>query len=236
MVGGDQVFARITDAPWAGKTENITIGGAGGLGSWLAFFLGRIGHNLTVFDFDHVGIENIGGGQFYKQNQAGTEKTTALRQNLFDFVGHMNMTGFGRYEKGIQVNPITITTFDNMEARKDMMETWYEMAKVKPHGIDQLYAFINISMLPEGGFIEVIDKPSRAKKWLEEWVPSNEMPDLACTFKSTTHNAAIMAGYGVNMLNNLIFNHNMGEDLRYVPYHTTIDLPLVMLENHEAYQ
>jgi hypothetical protein len=26
----------------------------------------------------------------------------------------------------------------------------------------------------------------------------------------------------------------MGEELRYVPYHTTIDLPLVMLENHEA--
>ena len=143
MVGEDQVFARISDAPWAGQKENITIGGAGGLGSWLAFFLTRIGHSLIVYDFDHVGIENIGGGQFYKQGQAGEEKTSALRKNIFDFVGPTSITELGRYEKGMTVSPITFTTFDNMEARKDMMETWYEMAKTKPHGEDQLYAFIN---------------------------------------------------------------------------------------------
>jgi len=234
MVGEEEIFARISDAPWAGKKEMITIGGAGGLGSWLAFFLARIGHSLSVYDFDHVGIENIGGGQFYKQNQAGTEKTTALRQNIFEFVGHTQIHGFGRYEKGMDVGPIALTTFDNMEARKDMLETWLERATAKPDGPEQLYAFINLSMLPEGGFIEVITKPSQAKRWMKDWQSSASMPDLACTFKSTTHNAAIMAGYGVNMLNNLIFNHNMGEELRYVPYHTTIDLPLVMLENHEA--
>lgn len=89
------------------------------------------------------------------------------------------------------------------------------------------------SMLPEGGFIEVIDKPSRAKKWLKEWVPSSEMPDLACTFKSTTHNAALIASYGVSMLNNLIFNKIQGEDLRYVPYKTIVDLNLIMLESYE---
>jgi len=233
MIDQDAVFARISDAPWANYKDTITVGGAGGLGSWLAFFLARVGHSLEVYDFDHVGIENVGGGQFFKSSQAGQEKTTALRQNIFEFVGHTQITGYPRYHQGDRVNPITFATFDNMEARRDMMLTWYELAKTKSAGKDKIYAFINISMLPEGGFIDVIDKPSRAEKWLDEWVPSNEMPDLACTFKSTTHNAAMMAGYGLNMLNSIIFNHELGEDLRYVPYRTTVDLNLVMLESHE---
>lgn len=233
MIDEEQIFSRISDAPWAKYKDTITIGGAGGLGSWLAFFLARVGHKLEVFDFDHVGIENIGGGQFYRQSQAGNAKTSSLRQNIHEFVGPTNFLGMPRFEKGNTVNPITFATFDNMESRKDMMLTWYEMAKNKPHGDDRIYAFINISMLPEGGFIEVVDKPSRAKKWLADWLPSDQMPDLSCTFKSTTHNAAIMAGYGLNVLNNMIFNKELGEDLRYVSYRTTVDLNLVMLESDE---
>ena len=143
------------------------------------------------------------------------------------------MTGFPRFRKGDGVHPITITTFDNMESRKDMLETWLNLVKKKKKDDDQLYAFINLSMLPEGGFIEVIDRPSRAKQWLKEWVPSNEMPDLACTFKSTTHNAALIASYGVAMLNNLVFNKIQGEELRYVPYKTIVDLNLIMLDSYD---
>lgn len=233
MVGEQELYARISDAPWSGYKADISIGGAGGLGSWLALFLTRIGHTLTIYDFDTVGVENIGGGQFYSQSQAGMSKTDALRTNIFNFSGHRNITGYPRFNKGDIVKPITITTFDNMEARKDMLETWLDLVKKKKKDDEQIYLFINLSMLPEGGFIEVIDKPSRAKQWLKEWVPSSEMPDLACTFKSTTHNAALIASYGVSMLNNVIFNRIQGEDLRYVPYKTIVDLNLIMLESYE---
>ena len=230
MIGQQEAMARISDAPWANRKLQITIGGAGGLGSWLAMFLSRVGHELVVYDFDHVGVENIGGGQFYKGKQAGQEKTTALRENIYDFTGSQKFIGLPKYLPGMEVSPVTFTTFDNMEARMDMFETWkksipqWKEAKVKE------IAFINLSMLPEGGFIEVVDRPSRMDRWKEDWLPSDAMPDLACTFKSTTHNAALMAAYGVNMLNAIIFNKELGTDLRYVPYRTTVDLNLTLLE------
>lgn len=233
MIGEHEALARISDAPWAGRKLSITLGGAGGLGSWLALFLSRIGHEVIVYDFDHVGVENIGGGQFYGHKQAGQEKTSALRENIYNFTGSMKVIGLPRYEKGMEVSPVTFTTFDNMEARKDMFETWCSNLSVwKEQGVKEM-AFINISMLPEGGFIEVVDRPSRVERWAKEWLPSDQMPDLACTFKSTTHNAALMAGYGVNMLNAIIFNKELGTDLRYVPYRTTVDLNLTLLETDE---
>ncbi len=232
MLAQEEVLARISDAPWATETRHITIGGAGGLGSWLALFLARIGHTINIYDFDHVGTENIGGGQFYGERQAGNPKTEALRSNINQFVGSTQFNGFGKYEKGMPVTGVVFTTFDNMEARKDMFDTWKSQAKqFKEEGINPI--FINISMLPEGGFIEVVDRPSRVKKWDADWVPSADIEDLACTFKSTTHNAAIMAGYGVAMLNNHLFNRKIGEELRYIPYRTTIDLNLIMQESHE---
>lgn len=233
MIGEHETLARISDAPWASRKLDLTIGGAGGLGSWLALFLSRVGHKLTVYDFDHVGIENIGGGQFYTSKQAGQEKTSALRQNIYDFTGSMKFTGLPKYVAGMEVAPITFTTFDNMEARKDMFDTWKSsISSWREAGIKEI-AFINLSMLPEGGFIEVVDRPSRIDRWAADWLPSDQMPDLACTFKSTTHNAALMAAYGVNMLNAIIFNKELGTDLRYVPYRTTVDLNLTLLETDE---
>ena len=82
MIGQEEVLARFSDAPWASEIRSITIGGAGGLGSWLAMFLARVGHRIDIYDFDHVGTENIGGGQFYSERQAGQAKTSALRSNI----------------------------------------------------------------------------------------------------------------------------------------------------------
>jgi hypothetical protein len=232
MFNEEEVLSRISDAPWASYKTNMTVGGAGGLGSWVALFLSRVGHGLNVYDFDSVGIENIGGGQFYAGSQAGQLKTEALRKNIWEFSGHSHFTAFPKFIKGSAIDPICIATFDNMEARKDMFEDWLDSAKSKSKDDDRIYAFINISMLPEGGFIEVVDRPSRAKDWIKEWVPSSEIPDLACSFKSTTHNAALMAANAVGILNNIIFNHIHGEELRSIPYKTIIDLNLIMMETY----
>jgi hypothetical protein len=233
MLNEEEVLSRISDAPWADYKTTMTIGGAGGLGSWVALFLSRVGHGLNVYDFDSVGIENIGGGQFYTAQQAGELKTQALRKNIWDFSGQNTFNAFPRFDRGCAIEPICITTFDNMEARKDMFEDWLELAKNRAKDDERIYLFINISMLPEGGFIEVVDRPSRAKQWIEEWVPSTDIPDLPCSFKSTTHNAALMAANAIGILNNVIFNKIHGEELRSVPYRTIVDLNLIMMETYE---
>ena len=236
MVGGDELYARIGDAPWAPYKQLITVGGAGGLGSWLSFFLSRIGHSLSVYDFDAVGNENIGGGQLYGLEHIGQPKTAALKDVLKRFCGDSPYIGLSKFEKGSAVTPMTIATFDNMESRMDMYKEWVKLIQ-RRNGDDKnkyIWAFINISMLPEGGFIQVVDRPSRMKRWEEDWMPSADMPDLACTFKSTTHNAASVASQAVSILNNIVCNKKVTDmPPLHIPYHTRIDNKMLMLDHNE---
>ena len=60
MVEYEEYATRFKNAKWAEYKAHITLGGAGGIGSHLAFYLARIGHDLLIYDFDTVGNENIG--------------------------------------------------------------------------------------------------------------------------------------------------------------------------------
>lgn len=56
----------------------ITVIGAGGIGSWTTFALAKMGFsNITVFDPDKVGIENV-GNQIYSFFHIGKEKVFSL--------------------------------------------------------------------------------------------------------------------------------------------------------------
>ena len=62
----------------------VAICGLGGLGSNIAFVLARAGvGKLILIDFDCVDITNLHRQQ-YKASQIGTNKTDALRDNLFE--------------------------------------------------------------------------------------------------------------------------------------------------------
>jgi len=231
MVEQEEVLQRFKDAPWFAYKDIITVGGAGGIGSWLSLFLARQGHSLTIYDFDTVGGENIGGGQLFRTDQIGQLKTSAATTNIYQFVGDTRVRAAGRFEKTSDCTNIAIATFDNMESRKDLFIKWTKEVKKKIP--EKVYCFINVAMGPEQSYIEVVDRPSRMKKWKEEWQPSDEIPDLPCTFKSTTHNAAMAASMAVALLNNVIFNFIAGDKLRHVPYKIIIDLPLIKLEEYE---
>ena len=56
-----QQYNRFKDAPWFPEREEVTmIGGAGGIGSWLTFFLNKAGFKTIVYDFDVIEEHNLG--------------------------------------------------------------------------------------------------------------------------------------------------------------------------------
>ena len=60
-MSNNQQFDRFKDAPWfPQRDELVMIGGAGGIGSWLSFFLVRAGFKPTVYDFDVIEEHNLG--------------------------------------------------------------------------------------------------------------------------------------------------------------------------------
>ena len=62
----------------------VVVGGAGGIGSWLSFFLARANFNVILSDFDSVEEHNI-GGQLFKRSQIGIYKAEAVGRNVSEF-------------------------------------------------------------------------------------------------------------------------------------------------------
>ncbi len=73
------------------SSATVAICGLGGLGSNIAVALSRAGiGKLILIDFDRVDITNIHRQQ-YKASQIGTNKTDALRDNLFEIAPYASI-------------------------------------------------------------------------------------------------------------------------------------------------
>ena len=89
----EQQFDRFKGASWFPKgNELILVGGCGGIGSWVTFFLARIGYLPIVYDFDVIEEHNI-GGQLFRHSDIGRLKVSAISQICKDFCG-IEITGF----------------------------------------------------------------------------------------------------------------------------------------------
>ncbi len=56
----DNKKVRFSDASWANSLQHIVVGGVGGIGSYVSFFLSRIGHTLYLYDMDSIDETNMG--------------------------------------------------------------------------------------------------------------------------------------------------------------------------------
>jgi len=200
---------RFSSAPWI-EPQNIMIGGAGGIGSWVALALSRIGHNLFIYDFDTVDEFNL-GGQFYSHEQVYLRKVDALRNNLIKFSAqHINT--FGKFLEDSEVCPITIAAFDNMEARKMLFNQWKKL--------ETPLLFIDGRMSAEHFEVFAVT-PDRADQWEKDWFPSSEANVVACSYKATTFNAMGIAYIITTAVNNFLSLH-LGTDItRELPYKWT---------------
>jgi molybdopterin/thiamine biosynthesis adenylyltransferase len=123
-----QYLVRQSDIlPAAKLGEQITIIGAGAIGSFTCLQLAKMGfENITVIDADTVSDENM-SNQFFRISDIGKEKTIALRELVHDFTGVEINVITGRYTGGVFPG-IVIVAVDNMETRKLVYEEHALMA------------------------------------------------------------------------------------------------------------
>lgn len=212
--------SRFGDAPWMeGMSDRFaTVGGAGGIGSWLSLYLSRLGIQIQVFDFDTIEEHNI-GGQWFQKSNIGVKKVVALKKNIQDFsqedISAMN-------EKVTQDTLMTeycFSAFDNMQARKDMFEAWKKANKDNPKAI-----FIDGRLAAEHLEIYCIHNIPEDIAWYESpeiLFDDSEVPDAPCTMKQTSHYAGIIAGLMTAFFTNYLTNEIAGEFERRVPRKTT---------------
>lgn len=231
-------ITRFKDAPWLIEEDfPIIIGGAGGISSWLILFLSRININnnlkLFVYDFDKIDEVNL-AGQFYKVNQINQYKVDAVKQLALEFCNSEIVPIKEKYDKNSMQSIIMFAGFDNMEARKVMFEKWCNECKEVEDAIFNKVLpplkfkplFIDGRLLSEQLQILCVT-PENKDKYKEKYLFSDsEVADVACTFKQTSHVAAMIGSLMVSFFLNHITNCKKNDSARHVPFYYEYFTPL----------
>jgi hypothetical protein len=100
------------------RAKRITIIGAGAVGGWASFMLGKTGYiHQDVYDFDMVGEENV-GPQLFSFSQVGMPKVSALAKTLLSWC-KARITPIPRpWDNDHIGTPYVIAAADSMEVRK----------------------------------------------------------------------------------------------------------------------
>ena len=190
----------------------VVVGGAGGIGSWLSFFLARANFNVILSDFDTVEEHNI-GGQLFKRNQIGRYKAEAVGRNVSEFSTNTINAQIVKITEETATHEFMFSAFDNMDARRAMFKVWKRSwnSMNRPIFIDgRLNAeqFQIFCVTPENA-----DEYERIHLFND-----SEVEDAPCSAQQTTHTAAMIAGHMVGFFTNHITNINLREEVREIPF------------------
>jgi molybdopterin/thiamine biosynthesis adenylyltransferase len=221
---------RFSDAIWykPNAVEFITVGGVGGIGSWLSLMLSRAGYVLVVHDQDTVDQTNM-GGQLYPQSAIGKAKTTVISDLCRQFGATQAPYCAGPITE-IQepVALVSFSCFDSMKARKQLFEHWQAVVQNTADGSKKLpTVFIDGRMLAESGQIYVVT-PDKAEAYKTQLFDDKEVQEQPCSMKATSHCGAHIASMMVAVFTNYMSNFLTGEDIREVPFKIEFELPLLM--------
>lgn len=218
---------RFKDAAWY-DPENpveVTLGGCGGIGSYFSIFAYKLGWNVFAYEDSANTIEETNiGGQLFGESSLRQRKTEAI-ENLIINLGLQNNNQFvdmgTMFHEGYHTLPISVAAFDNMEARKNMYESWKRDVKNKKE--DEVGLFIDPRMSAEQGIIYAIRNPSQIKRYESELFTDEEADELACSYKATPHCGALIAIQCISLICNQIYNKKVAP-MREVPFKINVDL------------
>lgn len=229
---------RFSGAEWADQLRVITIVGVGGIGSWLAFNLSRIGHELIIIDPDTVDETNVYGGQMYRSGDVGNTKVGSVRSICREF-------GTGSY---IQILPeyfqpdlletsIVITGLDSMAPRRQVYEAWKANMD---HGLFVREESLLIDGRLTMEMYEILAVQGTRKDQMEIYdkehlFTDEEAEELDCTTKQSTFGAMGIAAAMTATLCNFLTNVKIGDpDFRDVPFYNRMYYPLMGTTRRET--
>lgn len=225
----NQQYDRFKDAPWftGDNSESVLIGGQGGIGSWLTFFLARAGFNVTAYDDDLVESHNL-GGQMFSSLDIGQYKTVAVDRIVREFTD-TNVNYFNtKIDEDSPTHYFMMAAFDNMKARKDLFNVWkksFETSSVMP-------LFIDGRLEAEQLQIFCVTPNTADEYETEHLFLDSEVEDLPCTFKQTSHTAAMIATHMMAFFTNHISNINLRGKVRDLPFYYEYFIPANLTESH----
>lgn len=200
--------SRFSDAPFfkGAASLEVCIGGLGGIGSYLAFFLSRIVETIYGFDFDTVEKVNL-AGQLFSNNHVGLSKAGAVRLLVNEY-GHATFVPFKEaIEEDSEIpENYVFSAFDNMKARKNLFSIWEKN--------ENRELFIDGRLLADQYEVYFVQKGNE-ERYKTTLFDDDEVEEVSCSFKQTSHFAAMC---GARMVHG--FTNYLSQEMMYkLPFH-----------------
>ena len=202
---------RFSGASWFEKVKETQacIVGAGGIGSWTAVLLAKMGMTFSIFDDDNFEPVNI-AGQLFLLKRRTVNKAYAVAELCANMVpeSHVYAAGVKVDEHNIMevVKPsikIIISAVDNMATRTFLFNSWVELLKTLPVEDRKNYLFIDGRLTAESyQLYSLVGNRERAIiRYRSELFTDAEADALVCSFKQTAFTAALLSG---RIANNIV--------------------------------
>lgn len=208
-----QINDRFKDAPWfiKSKEENILVGGVGGIGSSSMYCLAKtIPATYYIIDNDFVAQHNI-GTQFFKKTDIDRYKVESISE-MVKLYSDANTIPFNRKINEFDKLPITISAFDNMEARKQLFQNW--------KSLENREIFIDGRLRASMYEVYAVIK-GREEEYETTLFNDSEVEDDMCTFKQTSYFAMMIGAKITQVLVNYLTNKYSEQDICQLPFKIT---------------
>ena len=219
----DKLRSRFSSITWASPllmNTPILVVGAGGIGSWTALFLARVGYNsITVMDDDIVQKHNI-GGQFHPINNVGSSKVASLYNEVQRMANKLLTTQQLKFtDRSVVRHPIVISAVDSMEARVNIFNAWKKYIEKSTDSINdkKVALFIDGRLLAEQLQVYFVT-PDRIEDYEKTLFPDSEAEPEMCSNKQTTHFAATIAADIIKGLSNYMATIIDPDCARTIPF------------------
>lgn len=229
---------RFSAADWYEEAtkQEIIIGGVGGIGSWLSLLVSRLyPRDLYLFDPDIVDRTNM-SGQLYGSQYVDTPKVSAMQRTLVEFSQYFRVHSMAaRYSRFSFGSKIMMGGFDNMEARKVFFESWRSFVKTSSEPRAESL-FIDGRLAAEEFQIFAIrgDDDYHMDLYQKDFLfDDSEAEQTVCSYKQTSHCAAMIASVMVNIFVNHIANLTDCGIERPVPFFTSYDCIRMFFKTNE---
>ena len=190
----DNRFLRNKDLISQNKLDEVTIIGAGGVGSCLALSASIMGFKVIhLWDYDKLEEHNL-STTMYPERYLGLEKTEASKRLSEYFGCNTEIRKYDTWTLDSPLTPCVMMAPDNMEVRKMVYMQWIRTR--------------NRKMLIDGRMgaltLEVISCDRHSDNYLSTWQSSDKIPDEQCTAKHTIFTANTVAGIMLSQAFNVL--------------------------------
>lgn len=219
----DDIKSRFSGAIWYDEIakKQVTIVGAGGIGSWTGLLVSRLGVNgIFVYDDDIVELGNM-SGQFYSIEDVGRFKVDSLYRSIQKYSGYYNITAVNeKFISGSPISPIVIACLDSMSARSLVFGEWRKAVYEAPEDKRKEYLFIDGRLSAETLQVFAVsgDDNENIRRYISTLFNDSEADAEICSYKQTSFMANMIASVITNVFVNHVASGLEGGAIREIPF------------------